>query len=78
MQEIVENRRVIVQLKARSRRGNMVAREVVEDVLPDLYLAVIETPRRSEYPACHRGSNRTVATGPLVLPIAQRPSLAGR
>jgi len=48
-QEIVENRRVVVQLKARSDEGTWSLREVVEDVLPDLYLGVDPNAPETEY-----------------------------
>jgi hypothetical protein len=40
LQEITGDRRVVAQLKARSDRGTWSLREVVEEVLPDLYLAI--------------------------------------
>jgi len=40
LQEITGDRKVVAQLKARSDQGTWSLREVVEEILPDLYLAI--------------------------------------
>ena len=49
LQEITGDRKVVAQLKARSDQGTWSLREVVEEVLPDLYLAIEAGPASADY-----------------------------
>ena len=49
VQELLENRRIVAQLKARPDQRSWSLREVVEDVLSDLYLAVDPAFPNTEY-----------------------------
>ena len=49
LQEITGNRKMVAQLKARSNEGTWSLREVIEQVLPDLYLAVDPDAPETDY-----------------------------
>ncbi len=78
LQEITASRKVVAQLKARSDEGTWSLREIIEQVLPDLYLATDSGASETDYQFITEG--RMGAWSPVYAffqSLSGRPAPAG-